>query len=81
MHRSNKPFLAACYQKFPCEAVVYYEGQINKLVLEMYAETLEKDLEKQLSCSICLDTYANPKQLQCNHNLLPTMSGQTVGVE
>ena len=26
-----------------------------------------KKLEDQLNCSICLDTYTNPKQLQCNH--------------
>lgn len=26
-----------------------------------------KKLEKQLRCSICLDTYTDPKQLQCKH--------------
>ena len=26
-----------------------------------------KKLEDQLNCSICLDTYTNPKQLQCQH--------------
>ena len=26
-----------------------------------------KKLEDQLNCSICLDTYTNPKQLQCHH--------------
>ncbi len=30
------------------------------------AIALEK-LEDQLNCSICLDTYTNPKQLQCHH--------------
>ncbi len=30
------------------------------------AVALEK-LEDQLNCSICLDTYTNPKQLQCSH--------------
>ena len=30
------------------------------------AVALEK-LEDQLTCSICLDTYSNPKQLQCHH--------------
>ncbi len=32
----------------------------------MAEEALEK-LEEQLKCSICLDTYIDPKQLQCNH--------------
>ena len=27
----------------------------------------EKKLEKYLNCPICLDTYTDPKQLQCNH--------------
>ena len=26
-----------------------------------------KKLEDQLSCPVCLDTYTDPKQLQCNH--------------
>ena len=26
-----------------------------------------KKLEEQLNCSVCLDTYTNPKQLLCNH--------------
>ncbi len=26
-----------------------------------------KKLEEQLTCSVCLDTYTNPKQLQCHH--------------
>ena len=26
-----------------------------------------KKLEDQLNCSVCLDTYNDPKQLQCNH--------------
>ncbi len=30
------------------------------------AVALEK-LQDQLNCSICLDTYSNPKQLQCHH--------------
>ena len=30
------------------------------------AVALDK-LEEQLNCSICLDTYTNPKQLECNH--------------
>ena len=31
------------------------------------AEEALKKLEEQLSCSICLDTYTNPKLLQCFH--------------
>ena len=27
----------------------------------------EKKLEEHLNCPICLDTYTDPKQLQCNH--------------
>jgi len=32
----------------------------------MSQEALKK-LEEQLNCSICLDTYTDPKQLQCHH--------------
>ena len=32
----------------------------------LMAESLKK-LENQLNCSICLETYTNPKQLQCHH--------------
>ena len=32
----------------------------------MAVVALEK-LESQLNCSVCLDTYTNPKQLQCHH--------------
>ena len=31
------------------------------------AEEALRRLEEQLSCSICLDTYTNPKELQCHH--------------
>ena len=31
------------------------------------AEAALKKLEDQLNCPICLDTYTDPKQLQCNH--------------
>ena len=31
------------------------------------AEEVLKKLEEQLNCSICLDTYTNPKLLQCFH--------------
>ena len=31
------------------------------------AEEVLKKLEQQLNCSICLDTYTNPKLLQCFH--------------
>ena len=31
------------------------------------AEEVFKKLEEQLTCSICLDTYTNPKLLQCFH--------------
>ena len=31
------------------------------------AENAIKKLEEQLNCAICLDTFSNPKQLQCNH--------------
>ena len=32
----------------------------------MAERTLQK-VEEQLNCSVCLDTYANPKLLQCSH--------------
>ena len=31
------------------------------------AQSLAMEVEEQLNCSICLDTYTDPKQLQCNH--------------
>ena len=31
------------------------------------AEKVVKKLEEQLNCSVCLDTYTNPKLLQCFH--------------
>ena len=31
------------------------------------AEKVVQKLEDQLNCSICLDTYTNPKLLQCFH--------------
>ena len=31
------------------------------------AEQALKKLQDQLNCPICLDTYTDPKQLQCNH--------------
>ncbi len=31
------------------------------------AEQALKKLKEQLQCGICLDTYTDPKQLQCNH--------------
>ena len=31
------------------------------------ADKALKKLEQQLSCSICLDTYSNPRELQCHH--------------
>ncbi len=35
-------------------------------ICRMMAVPLKK-LEDQLNCPICLDTYTNPKQLQCNY--------------
>ena len=37
------------------------------IALKMAAEEALKKLEEQLSCSICQDTYTDPKQLKCNH--------------
>ena len=31
------------------------------------AEKALKKLEQQLNCSVCLDTYNSPKELQCHH--------------
>ena len=31
------------------------------------AEAALEKLQEQLNCSVCLDTYTDPKQLQCNH--------------
>ena len=33
----------------------------------MNSKELEEELENQLNCSICLDTFTNPKLLQCYH--------------
>ena len=34
---------------------------------EKVIKVLEKQVEEQLNCSICLDKYTDPKQLQCFH--------------
>ena len=34
---------------------------------EKVFKELEKQVEEQLNCSICLDTYTDPKQLKCFH--------------
>ena len=34
---------------------------------ERVLKKAEKKLEEHLNCPICLDTYTDPKQLQCNH--------------
>jgi tripartite motif-containing protein 2/3 len=34
---------------------------------ERVLKQLEEQLEEQLNCSICLDTYTDPKLLQCFH--------------
>ena len=34
---------------------------------ERVLKKAEKNLEEYLNCPICLDTYTDPKQLQCNH--------------
>ena len=39
----------------------------NPTVFCVFSMAVLKKLEDQLNCSICLDTYTNPKQLQCHH--------------
>ena len=39
----------------------------QNLVIKMAEEVLKKLFEEQLNCSICLDTYTDPKLLQCFH--------------
>ena len=44
--------------------------QLSNLILTFLVEMAEKvlqKLEEQLNCSICLDTYTDPKLLQCFH--------------
>ena len=43
--------------------LVYNCKQLQLLAME---EVLEK-IEEQLQCSVCLETYKNPKQLLCHH--------------
>ena len=40
--------------------------QLECCSIEMAEKVVEK-LEEQLNCSVCLDTYTNPKLLQCFH--------------
>ena len=44
-----------------------YELRNVSLESEMAEEVLKKLFEEQLNCSICLDTYTDPKLLQCFH--------------
>ena len=32
------------------------------------SSTALKELDEQLTCSVCLDQYTNPKTLQCHHS-------------
>ena len=51
--RISKSFLQNC---------CHFSPSVNRM-----AEQALKKLEEQLQCSICLDTYTDPKQLHCNH--------------
>ena len=46
--------------------IAYFLERLGALFLSEMAEALKK-LEEQLNCSICLDTYTDPKLLQCFH--------------
>ena len=36
------------------------------------SSTALKELDEQLTCSVCLDQYTNPKTLQCHHSFCLT---------
>ncbi len=54
---------------------------LNSLHFLIMAEKAIEKLDKQLNCSICLDTYTDPKLLQCFHTyctkcLIPLVRGR-----
>ena len=51
--------------KYGLRNVLSESGDLN--FCKMAEEVLKKLFEEQLNCSICLDTYTDPKLLQCFH--------------
>ena len=51
--------------KYGLRNVLSQSGDLN--FCKMAEEVLKKLFEEQLNCSICLDTYTDPKLLQCFH--------------
>ena len=49
------------------EATTVLTARLATLLSFLMAEKVLKQLEEQLNCSICLDTYTDPKLLQCFH--------------
>ena len=45
----------------------HFELQLSIYFISVMAEEVLEKLKEQLNCSICLDTYADPKLLQCFH--------------
>ena len=51
-----------------CSSNQVWENSIQQLLcLRGMAEEALKKIEDQVNCSICLDTYTDPKLLQCSH--------------
>ena len=48
-------------------ATTVLTARLATLLSFLMAEKVLKQLEEQLNCSICLDTYTDPKLLQCFH--------------
>ena len=42
-------------------------SSFERVQVKMETKEALKKLEEQLNCPICLDTYTDPKLLQCNH--------------
>ena len=68
MRSKSSPYQCGIvYPKYGCNHTLQWVPDYQVGVKTMAEEALKKLFEEQLNCSICLDTYTDPKLLQCFH--------------